>query len=131
MSVFPWFGSITTDEKFYFTPATDSTEVLEVDRLNFELKLISMCHCVYIYLYRVTRVSICLQQHLALAQIYACVCVCVCVWGGGGGGRAEVYYLLRYIVPVRGSSVFFFTVCLRTLPYLLSLALICIYMYKD
>ena len=31
--------------------------------------------------------------------------------------------------PVRGSSVFFFTVCLRTLPYLLSLVLICIYMY--
>ena len=27
-------------------------------------------------------------------------------------------------------SVLFFTVCLRTLPYLLSLALICIYMYK-
>ena len=32
--------------------------------------------------------------------------------------------------PVRGSSVFFFTVCLWTMPYLISLVLICIYMYE-
>ena len=35
--------------------------------------------------------------------------------------------------PVRGSSVFFFTVCLRTLPYLLSLLAyfpLCIHMYE-
>ena len=31
--------------------------------------------------------------------------------------------------PIRGSSSVFFTVCLRTLPYLLSLVLICLYMY--
>lgn len=49
--VFPLFFSITTDEKFYFVPATDSPEVLEVDRLNFELKLISKCHCGFSFIY--------------------------------------------------------------------------------
>lgn len=51
MSIFPLFFSITTDEKFYFVPATDSPEVLEVDRLNFELKLISKCHCGFSFIY--------------------------------------------------------------------------------
>ena len=46
--------SITTDEKFYFVPVSQSTEVLEIDRLNFDLKLISTCivysHAVHLLL---------------------------------------------------------------------------------
>ena len=32
--------SVTTEEKFYVVPS-ESLEVLEIDRLNFDLKLIS------------------------------------------------------------------------------------------
>ena len=35
-----YFFSVTTDDKFFLVPSTDSTEVLEIDRLNFDLKLV-------------------------------------------------------------------------------------------
>lgn len=45
------FFRVTTDERFYLVPLSTSQEVLEIDRLNFELcligKLVYSLHCKY------------------------------------------------------------------------------------
>ena len=38
--VFMYFHRISTEEKFYILPKSGSDEVLEIDRLNFDLSLV-------------------------------------------------------------------------------------------